>query len=569
MLSKKRKADEPPAGVAAAARGDVDEFEPLPTIGRRRIDEALKEADQSLAAIEQNAKQMRRKLREQAAMIRGLITSNGGQPSAMGQLDEEIEVNVGGTVLCVPRKPLLLPGVSESVIAYLLLYHLEGLPKDTDGRPFLDADPVYVDWLFDEIAKLFGVDAQGETAKIELTGVHATDSSSLFWHDLLFASKTSLDIDMPADAPTPDNDDHDNMQVDDEQQQQDGEEEGENKAIDGMATFSKSIASLDASVGWLGAAEDRLKHFYKLVKPLLASGVGQGDEIRSVRVGGKTVSTTEATLSHAGRDKRLYTTFHDGAAVHATSSAPFMKVVDFARRKRITQPASLVMPPTASNARQMQVDTEMYGLKHEPFCSGLAGGNLVIETAEEWNEVLKMTGKTSPKPSLIYRGSRDTYAYPKMLQCVAGKSGLLFALRDGDTHRFGCFIDGELTPPQEYKVPTFFYSLSGAYDTPTKIELPEDRQTVAVAGTQGAVMDKKREPLANVYIGRGYLWLGFAEPGPAADLSSCHQWIAKDELLPLGYKGNINQQGNGTLAQSNNFTASEIEIWHITEGGSD
>ena len=61
-----------------------------------------------------------------------------------------------------------------------------------------------------------------------------------------------------------------------------------------------------------------------------------------------------------------------------------------------------------------------------------------------------------------FRGSRDTYAFPKMLECVAGKSGLLFALRDGDTHRFGTFIDGPITPPAEatensgpYKVPVF------------------------------------------------------------------------------------------------------------------
>ncbi|CEL95624.1 unnamed protein product [Vitrella brassicaformis CCMP3155] len=557
MLSKKRKFESP--ATAAAAGGDSDEFEPLPTIGRQRIDEALKEADESLATIEQNAKQMRRKLREQAAMIRGLITSSGGQLMVTGRLDDEIEIKVGGTVLCVPRKPLLLPGVSESIIAYLLLYHLEGLPKDTEGRPFLDADPVYTDWLFDEIAKVGSADAQRETHEIVLAPPHDTDSSSLFWHSLLFASKTGLDIHMPAAAPSPDGDDHDNMHVDEAQQLEGGEAaEGGEKgdAVDGMAALSKSIASLDASVGRLGAAEDRLMQFSKLVKPLLASGVGQGDEIRSVRVRGKTVSTTEATL---------------GAAVQSTSSEHLFRVVDFARRKRITQPDCLVMPPAASNAKQMQVDTEMYGLKHEPFCSGLAGGDLVIETAEEWDEVLKMTGKTSPMPSLLYKGSRDTYAFPKLLQCVAGKSGLLFALQDGDTHRFGTFIDGQIVPPADptqttgnYKVPLFFYSLSGAYDAPTKIELPEERQMVEVAGTRGAVKAKNVDRHGNLCIARGHLWLGMAKPGPAADVSSCSQ-LLNEQYLPGGYRGEISESGYGRLAAQRDFTASEIEIWHIKQ----
>ena len=49
-----------------------------------------------------------------------------------------------------------------------------------------------------------------------------------------------------------------------------------------------------------------------LMGPLMASGDmggGGGDEIKSVRVLGKTISTTDATLAFIGTDKPLGTAF--------------------------------------------------------------------------------------------------------------------------------------------------------------------------------------------------------------------------------------------------------------------
>ncbi|CEM02442.1 unnamed protein product [Vitrella brassicaformis CCMP3155] len=116
------------------------------------------------------AKRLVAELEKRTLIVNRLITSTGGQQTVTEPLDGEIEINVGGTVLCVPRKPLLLPGVSDSFIAYLLLHHLDGLPKDTDGHPFLDADPIYMDWLCNEVANVGAADAQAETHEIKLTG---------------------------------------------------------------------------------------------------------------------------------------------------------------------------------------------------------------------------------------------------------------------------------------------------------------------------------------------------------------------------------------------------------------
>ena len=172
------------------------------------------------------------------------------------------------------------------------------------------------------------------------------------------------------------------------------------------------------------------------------------------------------------------------------------------------------------------------------------------------------------------RSSRDTFAYPSFLNKVEGKSGVLFALQD-DTHRFGAFIDGQLKPPADaaqtnwYEAPLFFFSLSGAFAAPTKIELPEGKQWVDVAGTQGVVTDENDVPAANVAIGRspaGNLWLGSSHTGPAADLSRCQQWInVEDPFSEAGYQGAIDEDGDGTLARTMVFTSTEMEVWQVSD----
>jgi len=109
-----------------------------------------------------------------------------------------------------------------------------------------------------------------------------------------------------------------------------------------------------------------------------------------------------------------------------------------------------------------------------------------------------------------------------------------------------------------------FFSLSGAYETPIKIELPEESQMVKVAGAQGAAQANNMDWSSNARIGcspAGVLWLGLARHGPAADLSSCQLWISRDELAE-GYSGGYSYY-KGTLAQSLDFTCDEMEVWQV------
>ncbi|CEM16782.1 unnamed protein product [Vitrella brassicaformis CCMP3155] len=494
------------------------------------------------------AKRLVAELEKRTLIVNRLITASGGQLTVTEPLDGEIEVNVGGTVLCVPRKPLLLPGVSDSFIAYLLLHHLDGLPKDTEGRPFLDADPIYIDWLFNEIANVGAADAQAETHEIKLTGDHSTDVSFLFWHELLFNNKTQLNTNGQDGQQTATPDPHDTNTL--------------------LAALSHSSANLTKAFKQVMDEHQQLLKFHRVMGPFLKSADGQGDEIKSVRVMGRTVSTTEATLAFIGTDKRLYTTFDNIEAISCISPAHFMKVVDFARRQRVASVGGIVKPPTAPNQRQLTTDCGMYGLTMADFHKPLLW-------ADELQWIIDNIGKGNVTTTLLFKSSRDTFAYASFLNKVAYKSGLLFAIRDGDTHRFGAFIDGELTPPDDprqtsgrYKVPLFLYSLSGAFDALTKIEIPGEGQVVDVAVTQGVVPNLEGWPAGRVRIGRysGVLWLGTSQPGPVPDLSSCQQWIKEGEL-PDGYNGEINTRGNGTLAQSHNFTCDEMEVYHVEVNG--
>jgi len=349
--------------------------------------------------------------------------------------------------------------------------------------------------------------------------------SDPFYHDLFFDNKISSQQQQQKDAS-----------ADDLGEKKDAAGGAKKAAAvdDPLSDLHTNVKNLETAVDRLWSAELELTKFHAVMGPFLKSGGGGADEIKSVRVMGKRVSTTEATLAFIGRDKPLGTAFDRSMTLSCISTAHFSKIVDFARRQRIAPRGSRVRAPTAppSNQHQLQVDLQMYGLQTADIYTPLM-------LPHEMQAVIEMTGKENAKTELLFKSSRDGKAYPKMLSSAQGKSGLLFALQDNDTHRFGTFIDGELTSPDDpddtddYSVPVFFFSLSGAYNAPTKIDVPEEDQEVAVAGTEGAVEDDKERPRANVCIGDGYLWLGYGDDGPAADLSSCNQRMPKDLLLGI------------------------------------
>ncbi|CEM29281.1 unnamed protein product [Vitrella brassicaformis CCMP3155] len=514
-------------GAAAAAGGQPSDAQPhpAPRTGRHSFDRSLHKANAALLAIENAARTARQQLQTKAEAIKVLIESTGGKLELTGGIDGEVEVNVGGRVVGVSRKGLMLDQLRRTYFAHLLLYCVDALPRDEEGRPFLDADSSYVKWLSDEMALVEGADAQGEEHEIELDDTQKEDPSYSF-HQELFLTQTTLEIDTPSD----------NTHMD-TRGAAEGNKEGGNKvraagegAGDGggeggvMDKISKYVEGYKRAVAELKGAAGELEEFGKAMGPFLRAEDGSAHEVKTVTVLRKRVSTTDATLSQLGTDNLLYKRFSSeivqgDVPIRQTSVEHFTKVVDFARRLRQEKrPGALVKKPSAKPRyiAQLKKDVEMYGLKMEDIHRPPAP----FLTFEETQEVLPRYPTPRPNSSTVRRVTVVTSAR---------------------------------------------WWTSGAYSPPTKVPIPTARQKVMVAGRDASIKVGNANKRGKMAIGCGYLWLCDGSPGPADDVRSMYQWVAKEDL-PASYLGVTHDNGDGTLAGDWYCNAKEIAIYHVKSG---
>ncbi|CEM02285.1 unnamed protein product [Vitrella brassicaformis CCMP3155] len=175
---------------------------------------------------------------------------------------------------------------------------------------------------------------------------------------------------------------------------------------------------------------------------------------------------------------------------------------------------------------------------------------------------------------LLYKGERDGWAHTTMAAKVGEAADLLMLFKDTGSHTFASHIEGQLKQPADPTrvettlCPVTLYSISGAFEEGgiTKSTVPQNKQGVIVAGTEGAVKDSKGWA-GKVAIGGGrlWLWLGIGEDGrPAGDLRRCHQLVERDELPDdKTYVGSIKEDRWATLAASLFFTCVDLEIYTL------
>ncbi|CEM17396.1 unnamed protein product [Vitrella brassicaformis CCMP3155] len=568
MLAKKRKAEGDAAAAAAGQQDDDDQQPPSPHIGRQSLDRVLHKTIAVLLAIENAARSARQQLQSKAEAIKELIEATGGKLELTGSIEGEVALNVGGRVVGVSRKGLMLDQIRHTYLAHLLLYCVDALPRDEEGRPFLDADPGYVKWLVDEIYLVEGADAQGEEYEIELDDTQKNDPTFACYHEL-FLTKTSLDINVrPADV------DMDNGGVA-EGNKEEGDAIGQG-AGDGGSRLREYVKSYTDAATALEKAVVDLEGFGAAMGPFLRADDGSNHTVRSVTISQQTVSTTEATLARLGPNSLLYRRFsgevvQGDAPIRQTSVEHFMKVVDFARRQRFeTRSGRVVKKPTAKpkHLAQLKKDVEMYGLKMEDLQRPLSP----MLNTDETREVLAMIDIPNPTPTLLYSSTRDGGDFGTLLDKVGDASGLLFLVNHNDTHRFGAFVGDQLKSPADptranyYPAPTFFISISGAYGQPTKVPLPKHRQWVEVAGRDGSLKATNMDYRGKLTLGRGYLWLCFGTPRPSHDIRRCCHFVEEADLPDNGYLGQFNHENQGTLAAAWHFTAKEIAIYQVKSG---
>ncbi|CEM34015.1 unnamed protein product [Vitrella brassicaformis CCMP3155] len=199
---------------------------------------------------------------------------------------------------------------------------------------------------------------------------------------------------------------------------------------------------------------------------------------------------------------------------------------------------------------------------YERGLQGLSGGTSL--SASEYEALLGLLGgNDTTRLTSLYRTSVHGTTYDDLLDRVGDAKPLVFVIRK-DKYVFGAFISDSLRLPDDptawhyYDCHKWYFSLSGHFDKPTKIVLPESTTVpprMWVAGREEKTLG------TNVLIG-GQLCLGWANSGggpPAADIRSCLQ-VTYRSNVPEGYTGEWDENGDAVLGGSTVFMADEIEV---------
>ncbi|CEM29410.1 unnamed protein product [Vitrella brassicaformis CCMP3155] len=308
-------------------------------------------------------------------------------------------------------------------------------------------------------------------------------------------------------------------------------------AIDRPHKDSESQPAFRSFIAMMGA----------FIKSSIEGGRG-GAEVLSVTVDGRTVATTDATLADFDTLNDRFTKY--GATPIVDVSANHVDlIVDFARRCRLAPEGAVVPPPSCTDQDELVRVSEMYGVLEAMYPNILA--NDVMQT------LLIMIGKKQPNTTCLCKSSLHGSSYASLAQRVMGRRGLLFVIKYDDTNTIALL----------FCCPVSLFSVCGAFgEGITKIDVPQNGQCVAVAGTEGAATDKDGEPFGEVAIAGGRLWLGCGNRGPTDDILRCQQWVCKKEQ-PANRKfvgKTINSKAASLCGvETYNFAARRVEVFQV------
>ncbi|CEM01935.1 unnamed protein product [Vitrella brassicaformis CCMP3155] len=493
--------------------------------------------------------------------ISRLVASRGGV-SHPAETTGEMLVNAGGVVFPVSRRALLLPCMKRRYISVLLMLFADGLPRDADGHVYLETSPAYFEALLDELTLY----ETGRTNTVDLPPSKAADPAYSEYHSLFMRE-------LPSFAPPT----HSSRGA--------AMARAVDAACDEKAlgnVIQTSLSDLEKVMKRLTRRREEVVRFLSAMEPFMKGQDDTGDDLAvlSLNVLGRQVVIQRRTLLRLGADHPLLTRFSNtlpcwgDRRVRQTPTKHFVNTVEFARRIAMLK-GQLIRPPLMDESERelFREDLAMYGLTYSPILDLPSGQEWVITSPEEWVAVLDLMDRPTCRPSLLFKSSRDGGDFGTLLDKVGDASGLLFLINHNDTHRFGAFVDGRLKPPTDptdptqtsssYFAPQFLISISGAYAVPTKVPIPTAKQTVHVAGRDAFQIANDQDSRGKLSLGWGYLWFGWATPGPSDDVRSMNQFVKEEDLPDNGYLGQLNSSNEGTLAGEPYFTAKEMEIWHI------
>ncbi|CEM07924.1 unnamed protein product [Vitrella brassicaformis CCMP3155] len=249
--------------------------------------------------------------------VRGLIQSRGGRwaiDEAADCGDESVHINAGGEAFVVPRRYFRsLKGTLAAEIFYKCIvgrWH-DALLRDSDGRTFLDLHPPAVEIFINELVRQRWHHCKGsqhvaptitEAPQLDVPKQHEDDPSVVFVFKLPMQP-------IALDAPV--RDDDGSMVVMDVAQESDAAAERAPSAL------SDALERLAGFQRRLEALTERLEHLRETTKRRVAvmspflkrKDDGQGEEVVSVRVLGRRVSTRPSTLQRMGKESTIYNRF--------------------------------------------------------------------------------------------------------------------------------------------------------------------------------------------------------------------------------------------------------------------
>ncbi|CEL93956.1 unnamed protein product [Vitrella brassicaformis CCMP3155] len=340
------------AAAAAAAAGPSDSSKKRKHDGSEPQHESL-----SLQSLAESAAGRVKRL---AAEINATIQKHGGIPSTEVNPDQEpIQLNVGGQVMAIPARSFLHPFMRPTYIATLLLQFRSRLPRDKDGRAYLEASPDYMRWLGNKLALL----ESQSSAKIQEELREERDE----YHEL-FMQRLG---ERGAEAK---------VKVEGGEAMGMGGRGGEVElSVEGQVDkMLRLLGRRNAAVEALESVKTRLADFLETMRPFMRPMHLDSTEIEiwSLEVMGQEVAITSRTLSHLGPDRTLAERFSPnhpaGRTVLQTSAEHFSKIVDYARRVA-------VMPSRIKVHRPVVIPSEQEAFQHLFQLYGMEGIGLMYQ----------------------------------------------------------------------------------------------------------------------------------------------------------------------------------------------
>ncbi|CEM18321.1 unnamed protein product [Vitrella brassicaformis CCMP3155] len=311
---------------------------------------AVEDAGRALAAKQ-------RVLDELQSAKQQLLSESGWQETAVGRADERLHLSVGGAPYEVSRG--WLTKKADSLLAFIFSGHIDGRLvrcHDDSNRIFLDLDNLIFDKIIHALSTYDGSSSSSSGAP---------DVDEALFVDMLL--NKPLPTVNPSPGPPPP---HMHAPVLPRQMHYAVPSHAAvMEAVKSLSIgYAKEHAAIDAQTDAVKSVTQELRERLRLAEPWLQPSTGVGVEVRSLRVIGMTLSTTTATVEACGGDNSQFANRFDGGSLDATSPAIVRKVINFARRHRLTPSQSLTISPpqhssaTEADTHELRRTLEMFGL---------------------------------------------------------------------------------------------------------------------------------------------------------------------------------------------------------------